>query len=151
MFVPNEILMCTGKAGFHNVLSAIYLQKKCYCWSQSRTATSEYGLTPTYIKLPGLLLFASNFDFNHQLKRWNNIHGSWHSSCRVFYGSSSFFGWDGCLFPAHLGASWATDSKETMQEIAWISLLFWAVCLVMWGFHYLRHSRAALLWGLCWC
>lgn len=97
VFAPNETLVCTWKEGFHDVLSTMIvlnlfteemlmlgLKQNWYFWASSDT---------TSIKISVLLLFPVSLNFDRRLKRWNNTHCSWHSSCRVFVLWQYLFFW----------------------------------------------------------
>lgn len=140
-----ETLVCTWKLGFHNVFSTLINANagiKVELLLLSKNWYTHLSNFPScFFFLVISILIAVWKDETTPLQLTQLLQG-------VLWWYLSFW-LSGCLFPAHLGASWAMESRETIQEIAWITLLFQAVCLVMWGFRYLWHSREALLWGLC--
>lgn len=87
-------------------------------------------LTHTSLKLPKQFLFPGNLNFDCSLTRWNNTHCSLTQLLQnLFYGGTSHFGWAGCLFPAHLGASWAhglqrDNTGNCMDHFIVLSCLF---------------------------
>lgn len=127
MFMSNKTQVCTWKLGFPNVFSTLinaYAGIKVELWFLSKTWHAHSSNLPSCFFFLVISILIAVWKGEITPTAADTVL----AEC-LFYSGTSLFGWAACLFPAHLGASWAhgllrDNTGNCMDHFIVLSCLF---------------------------